>query len=307
MVAPIDPEGGRWQTVGTADHRHERLSAALWTAPAPVVVTDAGGTICFVNAVFALMLATKASDLVDRPFLSLVQPDDRGLLARRIRAVSKGEPTRDLLVRVQTDRLVLPCLVGGSVVGPDGPGSRLLWVVVRPSMWSSEPGPSEVTDVAVALSRLALSRPAGLAPLRRVGQAASWCREVTGDGSEVGLVVWGHQGGDLVASTSETAQTWARAQLDSGQGPLVAASTANEVVRTPDLGGDPRYPDLPSGVPPGHSAVSAPVTVDGSVAGSLTVYDARPGLLSAEDIVVPSLAAATSAIAAQVRGSIPPS
>jgi PAS domain-containing protein len=300
MVTPSGRSSKGWPAPGSTLGRRPVLRTPLSSAPVPLVITDTSGVVSFANAAFADLAGTSTTDLTGRSLLGLVQADDRRILARRIEAVAADGPIADLLIRMHSGDRVLPCLVGGAAAGSQGPRTRLLWVMVRPSAWWGEPGYAGVTRMAVALSRLSLNRRRHVAPLQRIREAASWCREVTGVGSEVGLVVRGRDGRDLLTGTSESAHSWGQAQLDAGQGPAVLASSENEVVRASDLGLDPRFPSLLETVPPGHSAVSCPVSVDQSVVGVLTVYDGSAALLEVDDLVVPSLAAAAAAIASQL-------
>ena len=128
-------------------------------------------------------------------------------------------------------------------------------------------------------------------------------RSVTGRGSEVDLIIHGVDGEDVSASTSDAARSWSRAQLSARQGPLVDALHGTEVSRSTDLGADLRFPAMADWVPGGHTAISRPLTLDDSLAGVMTVYDAGTDLLTEHDIVMPSLVAATTVIATELRGA----
>lgn len=306
MVAPV----GRSSAGSTVPRslRGPSLQAPLRTAPIPVLITGATGVVRFANLACARLLGLDTTELTGRPVLGMVRPEDRGLFARRSAAVASGAATADLVVRVQGGRRVVPCLIGGAAAATGDPAAVVLWVMVRPGLWRADPGPTDVTDVALALSRLALSRSPDVEPLERVAQAARWCREVTGRGCEVALVVRepagqdGQDGQDLAASTSQAASRWSRAQVDAGEGPLVAASRGHEVSRSTDLGADPRFPALAGVIPRGHTIISRPVMAAEPACGTLTVYDASPGIMAEDDVVLPSLAAATAAIASRLGG-----
>lgn len=279
--------------------------APLWAAPVPLLVTGTTGVIRFANRAAARQLGTEG-ELDGRPILGLVHPADRGLLARRMSVVASGDATSDILVRLEGAERLVPCLIGGAPTGGDAgsdAGSAVLWALVRPGLWRPDPGPADLTDLAGALARLALGRAPGAHPGRRLHEAAGWCRQVTGRGSEVDLLIHGPDGVDVAASTSDAAGSWSRAQLDARQGPLVDVLHGTEVSRSADLGADDRFPAMADSIPGRHTVISRPLSLDDSVAGVMTVYDASPDILGENDVVMPSLVAATAVIATEVRGS----
>lgn len=275
--------------------------SVLGQVPVPAVLTDDSGSIRFANVPFADMVGLDAGELRGRPLAGLAIPEDRELLARRRAAVLSGDPGRDILVRLQRLGGVRPALIAGAAVDNERAGARLvLWLVLRPGWWRPEPGPSDIAELAMTLGHLGFGRHFDGVPLNWMTEAAGCCRVVTGRGSEVGLMIRRTEGPDLLASTSDTVQRWGRAQLDVGEGPVIAAARDSEVISTVDLSRDRRFPALPDSIPPGRSAVSHPIALDGSVVGALTVYDGHPDLLLVEDLVLPSLAAAMAAVAAEI-------
>lgn len=270
----------------------------LWSAPVPLLVTGTTGVIRFANLAAGELLGSE-NDRPGRPLLGLVHPADRGLLERRMAAVTAGVATSDLVVRIEGEERLVPCLMGAAPTGGD-PATQVMWALVRPALWRGDAGPSDVTDLAVALSRLVLGRVPGSDPEHRLGEAAGWCREVTGRGSEVDLIVRGVDGEEVAASTSDAAGSWSRAQLEARQGPLVDA-LHGDVSWSSDLGADARFPAMADSIPRGHSAISRPLTLDDTVAGVLTVFDPSPDILTEGDMVMPSLVAATAVIATELR------
>src|SRR5690606_24621266 len=112
----------------------------LSAVPTPLVLTDVDGAIEFANAAFADVLRSPAADLTGRPVLGLVQPQDRGLLARKVTALLAQRATSvDLLLRLQADGRTVPVLAGAVVVSFTADVTRILWMMVRPGLLAEDP------------------------------------------------------------------------------------------------------------------------------------------------------------------------
>lgn len=145
----------------------------LAAVPTPLVLTDVDGAIEFANAAFADLLRSSAADLAGRPVLGLVQPQDRGLLARKVTALLAQRPSVDLLLRLQADGRTVPVLAGAVVVSFTADVTRILWMMVRPGLLDADPGPADVTAMALDLSRFAASPSADIEPTWLVGHGPS--------------------------------------------------------------------------------------------------------------------------------------
>jgi hypothetical protein len=263
---------------------------ALGTVPAPTVVTDSAGQVRFANASALELMGASTLGSLAGSFLDWVLPADRSLLSRRLTGAPHG-PVGDLLVRLQARERVVPCLLGGSAAPQDSP-SRIVLVLARPGVWAPEPGTVDVATLSAALGALAWSPRGRSSGSGRMQRVVRWWRACTGETSEVHLWIRSGDGRDLHAGTSRRVRDWGAAQLDRGEGPVVTSWQDAVTVRSRDVGRDPRFPSLSSGRS-GPSAVSSPLTcAQGS--GVVTVVDPDAHLLEADDIVIPSLAAATS-------------
>jgi hypothetical protein len=92
------------------------------------------------------------------------------------------------------------------------------------------------------------------------------------------------------------------AQYTLGQGPAVDATRTRALITAPDLGADPRWPDLAARVPGGGvSAVAVPLDVRRRAVGSLCVLlDRRGGLEPASLIVAMAFAGQAEVLLGEV-------
>jgi hypothetical protein len=275
----------------------------------PVVITDARGVIRYANDGASRLLGEPVARLLRRSFLDLAVPEDRVVVGRHLTRTAAHQPSSDRLVRLVRGADggapgVVPCVVGAvAAVAEDLEASarRIVWTMVRAGEWPVEAGPTGMTTLAVALNQIALLPTQRTAPAQLVQRMVSWCRLVTGERSGIGLVLWDRGAEELIASTSQAVQSWGQAQLEAQQGPLVAAARETAVVSTRDLGRDPSYPALADAVPAGHTAVSCPMLRGDTVVGVLTAYDVDAYLLASQDVVMPSLAAAATAMSLELQ------
>jgi PAS domain-containing protein len=274
-----------------SDPDERRAMQVLKTVPAPTVVTDSAGRVRFANASALELMGARTLGSLAGSFLDWVLTEDRSLLSRRLTATPRG-PVGDLLVRLQARERVVPCLLGGAAAPEESP-SRIVLVLARPGVWAPEPGTVDVATLSAALGALAWSPRGRSSGSGRMQRVVRWWRACTGETSEVHLWIRGRDGRDLHAGTSRRVRDWGAAQLDRGEGPVVTSWQDAVTVRSRDVGRDPRFPSLSSGSGSGPSAVSSPLTcAQGS--GVVTVVDPDAHMLDPDDIVIPSLAAATS-------------
>lgn len=119
----------------------------------PAVCTDAKGTIQEVTPSFAALLGVDVGDALGLALPGIFAPQDRPLVDRQLELVDGGQPTGDLVVRLQLSDRMVPCVVGVSAAGADESSQRVVWVVVRAGTWAAYE-PWDVTVVAQELGRL---------------------------------------------------------------------------------------------------------------------------------------------------------
>lgn len=267
--------------------------------PTAVLVSDRDGVIRYSNLAASELLNPPAAGLAHCHLLDLVADQDRGVAARQLRRAVGGEPRPYSVVYLRSGARQVPYLLAAAPSRP-GDGGEIVWVIARPGLWNVDGADGGLTDLASALSRL--SRLRLLAEPVAVVRGAVWaCHTVTGPHSGVSLSLRLDGLRELTAGTSTSTQEWDSAQLLAGQGPVVVAAREASVVRCADLACDPRFPGLRGSIPSGHTAVSSPLIVAETVLGVLTAYDVAGSLLDPGDPVLPTLTAATVAIARELQ------
>lgn len=194
----------------------------------------------------------------------------------------------------------MPFLLAAAPPPPVGDTCEIVWVIVRPGVWDVEGQDGRITDLASSLSQLSrLSLDVGVHDV--VQSTASACQIVTGSHSGVSLSLRLEGGGEVEASTSRSTLKWDGTQLAAGQGPTLLAAREAAVVTSADVANDPRFPGLRGSIPSGLNAISSPLVVGEMVLGVLTAYDVDRSLLDPGDTILPSLTAATVAIAQELQ------
>jgi GAF domain-containing protein len=119
-------------------------------------------------------------------------------------------------------------------------------------------------------------------------------------GDAAGLVL-SHRGGrlEVAAVTDPTIETIFRHQLETGEGPMLAAAAADSPLHVADVATDPRWPRWSEvlttlGL---HSVIHVPMLLGGRGAGILGVYAALPNAFSADDVAVTHILARHASVA----------
>ncbi|WP_432511431.1 GAF and ANTAR domain-containing protein [Kineococcus sp. SYSU DK001] len=162
---------------------------------------------------------------------------------------------------------------------------------------STGDGAEPVAAALAALARDLQREKAPVGVMQQVLDAAVAMVDGAGGGS-ISLVrgrrrIWS------AAVTDDVARRVDAAQEDAGQGPCLDAMTAEPVVRTDDLGADPRWPALAAparqlGV---RSVLCFHLFVHGNTLGGLNLLSREPAAFDAESEAVGSMIAAHAAVA----------
>lgn len=241
--------------------QHERMLATL---PVPVLGTDLDGVVRTANAAATELLEPRTKQLLGKPLVLLVEPDDRPALRALLAAARAGE--QQLTGRVglagADDTLEL------SVTPNPGDEQRLTWLL------STAPVDGRGgTDPALPAALVTLaSVPAQVPSLQALlAEAVTTCATVVADRAAVSVVTGSPLEPEAAASSSQLAQTMDGVQLLAGCGPSPLAFTEAATTWTARVADDPRWPALHPHLPPG---------VEGVVAVPLRLADEPQGVLS---------------------------
>lgn len=291
---PAAPRSGSADVPARFDVRSDLRR--LDRVPIALVTTDRDGVIRYSNLAASELLNPPASGLAHRHLLDLVADGDRTAVARQQHQALGGERRPYSVVCLQSGTRQVPCLLAAGPSPPGNGAGEIVWVIVRPGVWDVDGGDGRLTDLASALSQLSsLPLDAGVHDV--VQSVATVCQIVMGSHSGVSMSLQFQGRGEVEASTSGSTQKWDRAQLAAGQGPILLAARAAAVVRSADVANDPRFPGLRGSIPPGLNAISSPLVAEETVLGVLTAYAVDDSLLEPGDTILPTLTAATAAIA----------
>jgi PAS domain-containing protein len=243
--------------------QHERMLATL---PVPVLGTDLDGVVRSANAAATAQLAARTKQLVGKPLVLLVEPDDRPTLRALLAAARAGEQEAAGRVGLAgaDDALEL------SVTPNPGDEQRLTWLL------STAPVDGRGgTDPALPAALVALaSVPAQVDSLQALlSEAVTTCAAVVGSRAAVSVVTGSPLEPEAAASSSQLAQTMDGVQLLAGCGPSPQAFTDAATTWTSRVADDPRWPALHSHVPPGvEGVVVVPLRLAEEPQGVLSVY-----------------------------------
>jgi PAS domain S-box-containing protein len=253
----------------------ERYQALFQLAPAPYLVTDPAGVIAQANLRAAGLLGVDGRVAAGTPLAAFVDPEDRPRFRDRLTRLPATEhaEVRVLLRPPGRDRVQVVAWVA---VGRDRAGEVLelrwlLWPSDAEARAERAAGPAD--DLAEAL--------------QEVAEAAALLL-----GADAAGLMLADQAGALrrVTASDEAEQAFERAQRDLGEGPCVDAFVRGEVVWTPDLRTDPRWPRL------------GPAAAGNRIRGVLSVPVGVPGRsLGAMNAMTHSRRAWTDADAAAAR------
>jgi PAS domain S-box-containing protein len=274
------------------DHRqHERLFALL---PVAVLTTDTLGVVRTANGAAAALLRVPGERLAGKPVFTMVAPDDRPELRRRL-AAGVRHAVRQVVTVLRRDGSAVEVEV--LITARPGPWPELCWVLLVGEGGNNADRPGR-EQLAAALMRL--TGVLGAADLTGLLTAAApLVRDGLGAAS-VSICVGSPLEPIAVGTTDGLAATADGAQIAAGDGPALAAYSDDVTVVTTDLRTDARWPKLAHLLPEGAGpVVAAPLRVAGDVTGILAAY-LSPGRGAAEaEPAVELLADTVAAIVAE--------
>jgi GAF domain-containing protein len=152
------------------------------------------------------------------------------------------------------------------------------------------------TDAFAELGRIRFSEIDLPAALTAVADLAK--QSIPG-ADDVSVTLVGAGGAHTAAFTGQRALVVDEWQYQQGNGPCLAAATANITVAVPDLAGDGRWPDwadraIDGGV---HSSISVGLPLHESVSGAFNVYATKPHAFDDEAVILAETFAGYAAVA----------
>lgn len=253
----------RWQ--------QERMLAIL---PVPVLTTQPPGVIRSVNASAATLFQMRVAEMVGKPVLSMIAPEDRTDIRRLLGDLSRDGATFRRVVGVQgRDGELTKMELFASQLPGEPP--EVTWMLLAGA--PADRGPRSAAAVPEALTQLALL-PTTVSDVQEVlSRAAVLCQESLGPTTSVSLSVGPPHAPTSVATTSQAAQTVDGAQLTAGEGPSIAAFAEATIVESHDVRNDRRWRLLGEHAPATlQGAISVPLEVGDAVGGTLSVYVSEP-------------------------------
>jgi PAS domain S-box-containing protein len=280
--------------------RYERITASL---PVAVLTTDRHGRLHSVNPSAAALFGVRIDHLLRKPLFVFLDEPDRHALRQALTRARQGTtppPTRVTLRTRQGE-------VG--VVAYAGPASyperEVSWLLLESDVASPSPERPGATDptaelpaVLLALSALS-ARGVELADI--LTDAAGVCVRALGPGADVGISVGHPLTPQAVATTSTTLQTLDGWQTRVGSGPAVTAYDSGQVVTSPEVLTDDRWPDLrpaEGDIRSVGGCLSVPLLTTEGVSGVLTV------VLRPERSLTPALVHVGETLAAAVASLV---
>lgn len=277
----------------------ERLVANL---PVPVVVTGTDGRVKSANAAVSSLLGLGQVRLLGKPIQTFVAADDRKSVRQALSQVVAGVETTSVSCHVQ------PRHVGARQVravisrAPDAADHelRLSWVLLPAPEALPEAG--HARGVATAFARLAV--------LGQRADHAGYLADVAGifgaaltPVAAVSVVVGRPSAPRVVGSDGQLAQRMDALQMRVDAGPCQTAWDTGQVVVSPKLADDRRWPDLAE-LAAGEeitSVLAVPVFIDDEPVGVLNGYATEQDAFADLDIeTAEMLASAVGAVINQV-------
>jgi hypothetical protein len=266
--------------------------------PAAYLVTDPGGIIQEANQRVAGLLGAARHLLVGKPLVAFVIGEDRQRLCDRLGHPDMLDARQSFTLRLQPHRSRPVRVTAWTSVIRDQAGrpTARAWMLQQPprraasqhAMAPPSPaaGPAERPaeppapaaapdaapdwdDLAAALHEVILAA----VPLLRTGSAGLMLADATG------ILSW-------VTATEDAERAFEQAQGDLGEGPSIDAFASCQVVHTPDLWADARWPRL---APAARSndirgVLAAPVVREGHPIGTCNALTTRPRQWTHADI-----------------------
>lgn len=270
---------------GALAWQHERILLSL---PVPALLTDAQGTIVFVNPAAAGLFGASVGAVLGTPVAKWFTPHDQHLLLRHLDGAGPLAARRMLTVSGAEG----PRRVEASVAVDGAAG--ISWILIPLDPESEARRRWVLPDALRALAAL----PEGGGSTQEVlRSAANICADALGPHVHVSVNYGPPQSPELLGSSSSLAQAVDGAQVVAREGPCVTAFELRAAVTSRDLSSDDRWPGLAAQVRDLHpSALSAPIEVGERLVGALNVYgptnDPRqPGMIDGALLLAATLGA----------------
>lgn len=292
-VADEEVRAQQEQIAGLLESQHlvrwqqERATSLL---PVPAVITSSEGVVQFVNAAAAMILRRSVVRIVGKPLMVFFSAEDRPALRRMMSTHGRDQrPFRRAatLVDLQGRATSVECTVSAVPAS----SHMLSWLLLSPSPAVATPGLA-LPEALTSITALPTQHDHRDDVLRA---AAKVCDDVLGTDVCLSLVVGTPLEPEVLASTAPLAQAVDGAQITAGEGPCASAFETGELVVTPHVHTDPRWPDLSRVLDRAVVAVVAiPLEVGDQVVGALNLYTTatlRPELAEHGELLAATIAA----------------
>jgi PAS domain S-box-containing protein len=269
------------------EEERQRYQELFESAPVPYLVTDPMGRIGEANRAAAALFGVEQRFLAGKPLAAYVAGSDRWAFRSMVTRLHRGEDDRVadrvLGFRRRDGQVVAAAVTVEPVPGRDGRPETLRWLLRR-----LEPAAARrALTVELALVQDDVRR-ASLAALQDLDPAAdldgtvqvlldAGVRLMEADG--IGLMLADPEGRLCGAGGSDEATLgFLRAQEHATKGPCMHAFLLERVVRSGDLAGDGRWPQLAeaAAVHGVGAALATPIGLFGGPVGACLVASAAP-------------------------------
>jgi PAS domain S-box-containing protein len=280
--------------------RYERITASL---PVAVLTTDRHGRLHSVNPSAAALFGVRIDHLLRKPLFVFLDEPDRHALRQSLTRARQGTTPPPARVTLRTRQGEVGVVAyAGPATHPD---REVSWLLLESNLASPPPDRPGATDpnaelpaALLALSALS-ARSVELAEV--LTDAAGVCVRALGPGADVGISVGHPLTPQAVATTSTALQLLDGWQTRIGAGPAVAAYDSGQVVTSPNVLADDRWPDL-------RAADTDIRSLDGCLAVPLLTAEGVSGVLTVvlrpERSLTPSLVHVGETVAAAVASLV---
>jgi GAF domain-containing protein len=274
--------------------------------PVGLARTDGSGKLVDANPAFATQLQVPLTRLADKPLSVYLQPGDVPAFRAALRALSTGGADRQRLrvtLRGRSQGQVAADLYGfPDTAAGHSAATRVQWVLLsavedassRAEAADGRPAAGASLGLATALAELSRLPMADVDRQRLLSRMAVLVQSAVPEATAVSITLGSPRDPQQLGSDSAVAQELDGSQLQAEEGPCWDAHVAGEVVLTPDVTADERWPRLRRllGDSPVRSVLGIPLQEGGEPVGVLNVYSAESGAFTGDGRRIAELVAA---------------